>query len=246
MSLTNDFKLEGYLFLGQVILDCRYAESGSMSNLRTMLSQSCQTLRSTERLAIENHFFLVFLLDKFRDEPAVTVSAAQAKLTETSKEEHYLSFLKSHNLLEICEQLNKRGNILLMKNLSQLEDSWIILDREVLLSKVNGVIFAPKGFKEHQNVATNTGVALLSKLTDLFPNLNSSMIIRFLCHLEFCQEITDSKVLSLLLAENSVCSPSPKSGERYFFFPGLVHLSLIHIWRCRRSTLCRSRWSPYH
>ena len=27
--------------------------------------------------------------------------------------------------------------------------------------------------------------------------------------------------------------------------PFLV-LSLIHIWRCRRSTLCRSRWSPYH
>ena len=27
---------------------------------------------------------------------------------------------------------------------------------------------------------------------------------------------------------------------------GLMTLSLIHIWRCRRSTLCRSRWSPYH
>ena len=26
----------------------------------------------------------------------------------------------------------------------------------------------------------------------------------------------------------------------------LLFLSLIHIWRCRRSTLCRSRWSPYH
>ena len=26
----------------------------------------------------------------------------------------------------------------------------------------------------------------------------------------------------------------------------LCELSLIHIWRCRRSTLCRSRWSPYH
>ena len=23
-------------------------------------------------------------------------------------------------------------------------------------------------------------------------------------------------------------------------------LSLIHIWRCRRSYACRSRWSPYH
>ena len=27
---------------------------------------------------------------------------------------------------------------------------------------------------------------------------------------------------------------------------GDVGLSLIHIWRCRRYSLCRSRWSPYH
>ena len=25
-----------------------------------------------------------------------------------------------------------------------------------------------------------------------------------------------------------------------------LHLSLIHIWRCRRVWGCRSRWSPYH
>ena len=29
-------------------------------------------------------------------------------------------------------------------------------------------------------------------------------------------------------------------------YSSLYILSLIHIWRCRRSTLCRSRWSPYH
>ena len=26
----------------------------------------------------------------------------------------------------------------------------------------------------------------------------------------------------------------------------VLRLSLIHIWRCRRITGCRSRWSPYH
>ena len=26
----------------------------------------------------------------------------------------------------------------------------------------------------------------------------------------------------------------------------IFSLSLIHIWRCRRDVLCRSRWSPYH
>ena len=29
-------------------------------------------------------------------------------------------------------------------------------------------------------------------------------------------------------------------------FKQLCVLSLIHIWRCRRSYACRSRWSPYH
>ena len=29
-------------------------------------------------------------------------------------------------------------------------------------------------------------------------------------------------------------------------YSAVLHLSLIHIWRCRRSYACRSRWSPYH
>ena len=33
---------------------------------------------------------------------------------------------------------------------------------------------------------------------------------------------------------------------RQFFINFLFWLSLIHIWRCRRYAVCRSRWSPYH
>ena len=36
------------------------------------------------------------------------------------------------------------------------------------------------------------------------------------------------------------------SFRKKFFISECLFLSLIHIWRCRRSTLCRSRWSPYH
>ena len=35
-------------------------------------------------------------------------------------------------------------------------------------------------------------------------------------------------------------------GARPLGAAAAYRLSLIHIWRCRRSTLCRSRWSPYH
>eukprot|EP00826_Nyctotherus_ovalis_P016995 TRINITY_DN14965_c0_g1_i2.p1 TRINITY_DN14965_c0_g1~~TRINITY_DN14965_c0_g1_i2.p1 ORF type:complete len:109 (+),score=12.52 TRINITY_DN14965_c0_g1_i2:49-375(+) len=38
-------------------------------------------------------------------------------------------------------------------------------------------------------------------------------------------------------------SPSFKKKRREVL---IIQLSLIHICRCRRSTLCRSRWSPYH
>ena len=45
---------------------------------------------------------------------------------------------------------------------------------------------------------------------------------------------------------------SPMSGVGCLWVVGTLceqpslHLSLIHIWRCRRIERCRSRWSPYH
>ena len=39
------------------------------------------------------------------------------------------------------------------------------------------------------------------------------------------------------LEDGSLLKRKTKSGK---------NLSLIHIWRCRRYSLCRSRWSPYH
>ena len=39
-----------------------------------------------------------------------------------------------------------------------------------------------------------------------------------------------------------------REGCRRFLytFSAVSRLSLIHIWRCRRHVVCRSRWSPYH
>ena len=37
-----------------------------------------------------------------------------------------------------------------------------------------------------------------------------------------------------------------KSLPTNHFISSLMALSLIHIWRCRRYAVCRSRWSPYH
>ena len=114
-----------------------------------------------------------------------------------------------------------------MKNNECPDNSWIVFDKNILLSKVNGVIFAPEGFKEHQNISTNTGVVPLSKLTLLFPSLDIDMICQFLCHLEFCHEMTDPEVLTLLHAKTD----SSPSDDKFLFFPGLVDLNIPpNVW----------------
>ena len=212
-------------FAGQVVIDCRYAESSSMTKLRSILSQICQSLRGSRRMAGDYHCFLVFLLHRFRDRLAITYSDAADELRRKlndRKNYRYLKYVKSSDTLKMCKKLNERGSILFMENKECPERSWIVLDKAVLLSQVNGVIFAPEGFKEHQkSLSTSTGVVPLSKLAPLFPNINSDMITQFLCHLEFCQEIKELKLASLLVAEGQ---STPTAGERYFFFPGLVHL----------------------
>ena len=224
-SVVSSRKPEYVTLAGQIIIDCRYAESSAMSQLRSLLTQSCQALRSSEEIAAAHHSFLVFLLDKFRKVPAVTLNTAADELKRNmSSDDHvYLESLKSSDPSEMCEKLNERGNILFMKNLENPGISWIVLDKAVLLTKVNGVIFAPEGFKEHQKLSSSTGVVPLSKLAPLFPHVNTEMIIDFLCHLEFCQEIKDTALLSLLLTESEA---TPVSGERFFFFPGLVNLDI--------------------
>ena len=228
--ITNHHTLDNISIAGLVMLDCRYAESSSMSQLRSVLTQSCKALRSSETMAITHRSFLVYLFDKYRDQPAVMFSIAAAEMMHDMESERYayLCCLKSSNLTEVCEMLNKRGDILFMKNKEYPEDSWIVFDKSILLSQVNGVIFAPEGFKEHQDISTSTGVVQLSKLALLFPNLDSDMICQFLCHLEFCHKMTDPETLALLHASTDVSA----SGEKFLFFPGLVDLNIpSDVWQ---------------
>ena len=239
--LTMHIDPDNISISGQVMLDCRYAESSSMSQLRFILAQSCQAFRSSEKVAATHHTFLLFLCDKFRDQPAVSISTVSAELkrSESSENYAYLNAVISSNLIEVCEILSNHGDILFMKNKELQENSWIVFDKAVLLSRVSGVIFAPEGFKEHQNLSTKTGIVSLSQLAALFPDLDSNMISQFLCHLEFCNEVIDHEILALLHASTTESG----SDEKFFFFPGLVDLTIpTDVWLANAQFRYYSGW----
>ena len=216
-------------FAGFVALNCCYAESSAMTELRQILSQSCETLKIKAEISCINHCFLLYLLDKFRKTPGVTLHHVLSILqNESAADEHQLVAIFPDSiptLCKLCDELNCRGNLLFMKNAQDIDNSWIVLDQGALLSRVSGTIFAPEGFKQHQDVTTtSTGVVPLSKITtcidDSSGDLHPDLIVQFLCHLEFCHEITDHNLLPLLETNSSSSPPR----ERFFFFPALVSI----------------------
>ena len=118
--------------------------------------------------------------------------------------------------------LNDRGLVLYFRG-STDDDSWVVVDDDALLSKVNGVIFAPENFKEHGFITSNTGLVTSSHITKLFPKFPPQVIIGVLKSLEFCHEIDPSHLrISNLSLDPSQGEFSLQEGERLFFFPSHI------------------------
>ena len=211
-------------FAGIIGMDCRLPNSGDMLTLRQIMKRSCDTLRIKSRMDFNCHCFFVYLLDKFRESLAITIdmvqTAIQAEQKASKSGEGHLSFIPDSvsRLCQICDKLDDHGHIIFIKDSTQLEKSWIIIDKASLFNKVTGAIFAPEDFKENFNLSSSTGVVPFSKMEGkFFPEYDIEMLMCFLSHMEFCNEVTDRKLLELLTEGQSISAT-----DRYFFFPSLV------------------------
>ena len=210
--------------VGFVAMDCQYHQSSGMSDLRSLLIKSCNELRIHEPITFNAHCFLVYLIDTFTNSPAVTINTIYNNIENqlmSQTKGSILEFLPQNfeALYKICLELNDRGHILLLKDRVAVENSYIVIDKEFLLSKISGTVFAPEGFKQYKQLSTNTGVVSLSKIAECFLDKDLDILIGFLTHLEFCHEISD-QVLHQLISEQY----SQVSSDRYYLFPGLISI----------------------
>jgi hypothetical protein len=205
-------------YVGFVAMNCQYHESAGMNDLRHLLIKSCEQLRIQEPITFNAHCFLVYLIDTFIDLPAVTIKTI-SEMIENQQIKGILEFLPKDiaALYKICLELNDRGHILLLKDRITTENSYIVIDKKFLLSKVSGTVFAPEDFKQYRELSTNTGVVPLSKIIESFPDKDHDILISFLTHLEFCHEISDQALHEVISEQYSHASD-----ERYYLFPGLI------------------------
>ena len=208
-------------FIGFIPMDCQRHESTGMNDLRPLLVRSCSQLRIQEPITFNAHCFLVYLLETFKDTPAVTISAIHEQIEKQllSHREGVLDFLPKSiaALYKICVELNERGHILFLRDNKNLENSYVVIEEKALLSEVSGTVFASEDFKQYKRLASNTGVVSLSKLAKCFPGKDLKIVIGFLTHLEFCQEISDQGLVQLISEKYSA-----NSDECYYLFPALI------------------------
>ena len=226
-----------------VTLDCRKLASGGLTKISKIVAECCAKFRQTFRVDFAVQLLYAFISSRLADRIACTVSELQSLIKQEQGEDSFAlkismpsiwSFVKDReNWLDGTEYLptntkqlsqhlttlSDKGQFLFLRNARKVEDSWVVIDKVVLLSEVNGTIFAPDNFKQHHKIANSTGVVPFSKIGEVFPEQDPDMVAAFLQHLEFCHEISGADV-SLISSLHFRCSSA--SVERFFFFPALV------------------------
>ena len=227
-SLQQRLEKSPLKFITSIAMDCRLSQSPGIDRLRHFLQESSAELRDHAVMNFTCHCFCVFLQDKLKHFTALPVEhitnaiMCYATHDKASITENFLS-TDTQEVIRICEELSNMGHLLLLKNHSKLQMSWVILKKESLLSTVNGTVFAPHSFKQHKSFSSSTGVVPFHKIARHFPRYDPNMIVGFLSYMEFCQEIYDQEVLDLLTPYDKTTGPNSES-ERYFFFPRLVSI----------------------
>ena len=205
-----------------ITLDCTRTNSTGLTKLCSFLSTYSSQYQKQFSVAAQTHFLNRLLKQNFIDQ----IACQFWEIFHYIESEESSSLRKNNllptdlnSLIQHLSILNEQGQIIFIKNSVHIDNSWIILKKKMLLSQINGSIFAPKHFKSVYKNFSSTGIVALSKIEESFPQYDCQMLIGFLTHLDFCRKIGQSEVL---IFKDQQYNTDNVETEVYYFFPALV------------------------
>ena len=192
-----------------IAMDCRRTNTDASRRLIAALTNSQKAIAASQPVIhYYSHVVYAFLRTKLN-----VVGCTLHYLVSAVAKENDSSLPNDQSVLtDILATLSDRGLILFIHH---PHSSWVIVKTEALLNEINGTLFAPDHFKEHRDLASNTGIVPVSNLHKVFPDYNSEMLVGFLTSLDFCRPV-DPSVLQYTNLQTS------HSTADLLFFPGLV------------------------
>ena len=194
-----------------IAMDCRRTNTDASRRLIATLTNSQKAITASQPVIhYYSHVVYAFLRTKLN-----VVGCTLHDLVSAIAKENNSSLPSDQSVLtEILTTLSDKGLILFIRH---HQSSWIVVKTEALLNEINGTLFAPCQFKEHRDLASNTGIVPVSNLHKVFPDYNSDLLVGFLTSLDFCRPVDPS----VLQYTNLQTTPSHSTAD-LLFFPGLV------------------------
>ena len=202
-----------------VFLDCRKLGGSGVNSFFNKLFSACESIHSTSgrNLSLYCHMMYGLLEEKKENILALTDVMSAGK-----ENDEYFIPDKREDVSDVLHSLHSTGLISVLKSEDKV---WVVVNKGILLTEVDGILFAPETFKEHVDIASNTGIVSVSGLTRLFPKYDSDMLICFLKNMELCQEMNPSFLIMTNLHQLAVGEEdggTERRGERLLFFPCLL------------------------
>uniref|UniRef100_A0A1X7U665 Uncharacterized protein n=1 Tax=Amphimedon queenslandica TaxID=400682 RepID=A0A1X7U665_AMPQE len=169
-----------------VFLDCRKLGGNDVDSFFNKLCSACESIRSTSGRNLSLYCHMMYGLLEERKENILTLSHV---MSVGKDNDDYFIPDKREDVLDVLHSLHSTGLISVLKSEDKV---WVVVNKGILLTEVDGILFAPETFKEHVDIASNTCIVSVSGLTRLFPKYDPDMLIRFLKKMELCEEISPS------------------------------------------------------
>uniref|UniRef100_A0A1X7STF1 Uncharacterized protein n=1 Tax=Amphimedon queenslandica TaxID=400682 RepID=A0A1X7STF1_AMPQE len=134
-----------------VFLDCRKLGGSGLDSLFKMLSSACESIRSTSGRNLSLYCRMMYGLLEERKENILTLSDA----ISAGKDNNDYILPACDDIWNVLQSLHSTGLISVLKSEDKV---WVVVNKGILLTEVDGILFAPKTFKEHVDIASNTGI----------------------------------------------------------------------------------------
>uniref|UniRef100_A0A1X7UJE9 Transglutaminase-like domain-containing protein n=1 Tax=Amphimedon queenslandica TaxID=400682 RepID=A0A1X7UJE9_AMPQE len=134
-----------------VFLDCRKLGGSGVDSFFNKLCSACESIRSTSGRNLSLYCHMMYGLLEKRKENILTLSDVMCAGKDN---DDYFIPDKREDVLDVLDSLHSTG---LMSVLKSEEKVWVVVNKGILLTEVDGILFAPETFKEHVDIASNTG-----------------------------------------------------------------------------------------
>ena len=207
-------------YLGFIHCDCRYSVSTEMTTLRQKLDNAC-ILKRQSIMSGEGDYSIQlcrslkhYLKHNLSEVTIITISELRKQLLLLEASQELVQLTDQNILFQTCEKLSSHGHLLFLLDDRSLEESLLILNESVVLSKVHASIGVLRkdmtndiGMFEERELEESIHSSLFKDIMD--PHL----AIKYLTFTQICSEIDPAQLINI---------PHAIRGVTHYFFPNLV------------------------